>query len=306
MLNHKVFGRMPLGLLIAVFSVLLSVSSVFATHTCDENWWWADENVIWCVHAEDGWSYWTDADSVRDLDEILQDTYGVDSSELYTMGDLPMVAGAFHPGADDYAVYAQLFVTEFDPSEYESDEDFLLGISIDDFEIEIIEASDGSVIGRAEDTTQRDTTRAWTIYPFEELELVYIVAGAAANSVWNSNSDLRDQLDDLMLSLQVYFEEGSNQSESSRGSNSSSQSDYPVWVGGEILQIFSESGNGDPENGFVDGVWEFFSDSTVVFTPDGLGSKMREDLFPLEGSFTADDANIVFSDGIYDIEGGTL
>lgn len=70
-----------------------------------------------------------------------------------------------------------------------------------------------------------------------------------------------------------------------------------LFRGRNPLQIFSLSGNASPtrlQQSHVGGVWEFFNNGRFRFTPRGIGTVVRSDLFPVTGSYSSNRRQVAF------------
>ncbi len=296
----NMFRTVLLVLSVFVFSVISFVPTLATVDPCDKHWFYADTQIGWCI--PDGWTSWSleAGNTDADLSTYLKDMYNVSRDDIYEVG-LPLVAMLMHPTYKKYAVYAQLYVSDY-PSEAGSPENVINGL--------YITSNDGS---RSAFTVNNDDGRvkgllykqydgygrAWVLYPIQELGKVYMVTAFAPTAAWGANTDIRRDLDNISLRLYVTDKPSPNvnQGDVSQG-NPGSNKVVTVFNGARITTVdYSTKTVQDTKTGstveesdaihstFPAAIWEFRKDGTVTFTPLGVGSKFRDDLYPVTGTY---------------------
>jgi hypothetical protein len=282
-----------LVILLFVLSMISIPSASAVTEQCNDRWYWVDDITIWCV--PDGWYSWSAQESdATELQSVLSEFYiNITVDNLMHLDSATMVSVMLHEPIDNFIVTAQVFVEGYDDS-YSSPEeliaDFELTVENERYEYALETNPDtGNSLGFIfEENPQDGYSRLWAIYPFEELDRVYTIALFAPTSAWENEDTLYDLMD-ILFSFRILEDDGS-----SSGSTQQNGNQFSVWVGGQVTQIYSESGNGDPNNAFGGALWEFHPNGTVSLTPDGIGTKVRSDLFPVTGQYTAEGGTTTF------------
>lgn len=320
-MNGK-FWRTVLFPVVSVF--VLSLISFIPTvakgnDQCDKHWYYADTQVGWCI--PDGWTGWSRESGGTDADlaQNLQDIYNINRSDIYDLG-LPMVAMLMHPAMNKYAVYAQLYVSDY-PSDGSTPEDVITNtyITSDGTDLYFTVNNDYDSIKGLLFKKYDKYSRAWVLYPMEELGKVYMVAIFAPNNAWDNTTDIGKDIEDIGFRVYITDEPSSNVSQN-QGNTGSSQNGVIVFYGGRITSVdystkkVQDTAQSSPQvtqsdsinKTFPSATWEFHKDGTVTFTPVGIGSTLRDDLYPVSGTYQVNNANISVGNGEFSIEGGEI
>jgi hypothetical protein len=311
-----------LALLFVVCGFAFSmVSSVVAqpNDDCEDRLYYLDREVVWC--QPEGWHYWYSFwDSEDELEAILQEEYDWDLSELMTFGDDELVAAAIHSPVSEWAMYVLVFRdSEGFPEGYETAEAVIGDFSItfgdgEEVAYELIAAC-SSPCGEVQRASE-SAHRIFLLYPFPETGEMYTTVLYAHKDAWGTPA-LLDEMTDIAFSL---FAANQPWSDAPTDDESSTSANHPVFVGGEILSVTEATQTAQDtvlgertkpytglEDVFTGAVLEFMADGrTVIFTPQGIGSTVREDLFPVSGTYSMNGVTANLSNGVLSIEGGTL
>jgi hypothetical protein len=320
------FRRTVLVTFVSVFVLcLIGLIPVTAkgNDQCDKHWYYADTQVGWCI--PDGWTGWSRESGATDADlaQNLQDMYNISRTDIYDLG-LPMVAMLMHPTMNKYAVYAQLYVSDY-PNDGSTPEDIITNtyITSDGTDLYFTVNNDYNSLKGLLFKKYDKYSRAWILYPMEQLGKVYMVAIFAPNKAWDNSTDVGKDIEDIGFRLYITEEPSPNVSQgqsNSQGNSGNSQKGVLVFHGGRItsvdystktVQDSTQSSDQVTQSDsinktFPSATWEFHKDGTVTFTPLGIGSTLRDDLYPVTGTYQVNNANISVGNGKFSIEGGEI
>lgn len=302
--------------LVLIISLLAVTIPVQASHECEDRWYLADDGVVWCAH--EGWTLWTALEhDTDDLEDILAEIYDWTFEDLYGMGRLPLRAIQIHPAHENFAVYGQLFEMEL-PSDFSTPQDFIQSLMLSSTSGEIrfeTRHLDGRVIGFASNDYDSGGSRKWVVYPFADLGKAYVVAAYAPRSVWESSARLKEELDDVLYTLNLNLQP----TQSSSGSSSSGKRNTQVYEVTGILDVdyarrtvidswspAPQTFEYDEYRGLFEGaVLEVRANGTIELIP-GSNHNVADVYFPLIGSYSMNGTSVVADGSNFSITGGTI